>query len=118
MRYTFFHIYTKFCQVDFSYIIGLLEAFNDECLLIYSSCHNDMKTVTSNSGKTDNNNNNLPEDSMNNNKNEILDDNSEQELLNPVNGSIHESRKNIIISVEELLLQMIDGILIINGDEE
>ena len=55
-----------------------------------------MRKVTSNSeinGNFDNNNGNLPENSIIINNNGILNDDSEQELFNPVNGSIHENRK-------------------------
>ena len=55
-----------------------------------------MKSFTPNSeinGNFDNNNGNLPENSIIINNNGILNDDSEQELFNPVNGSIHENRK-------------------------
>ena len=59
-----------------------------------------MKLFTPNSeinGNFDNNNSNLPENSIDINDNGILDDDSEQELFNPVNGSIHQNRKNKIL---------------------
>ena len=91
-----------------------------KCLALYPSCQKTMKTVTSNSkndSNFDNKNGKLLENSINYDDNGTLDYDLEQKLLNPVNRFIHEDFKNRIISIEELSIEIIDDMLIINGDK-
>ena len=101
--------YSRTYYIEKGDMLCVKEDSCNKCHAIYPLCRNYMKLFTSNSGingSFDNNNGNSPENSININNNGILDEDSEQGLFSPVNGSNNEDGKNTIIRIQSLSLQI------------